>query len=55
MRSKGRGRVGTEVYIFHTYTKVFNCGLVLILLYMHIYVYVWTYLLMGSFDTEVYI
>ena len=39
----------------HIYTEVFNCGLALIRLYMHIYMYIWTYLLLGSFDTEVYI
>ena len=42
-------------YIYLIYTKVFNCGLASIRLYMHIYMYVWTYLLMGSFDIEVYI
>ena len=55
VRSKGRGSFDTKVYISHIYTEVFNCGLVLIRLYMHIYMYVWTYLHMGSFDTEVYI
>ena len=39
----------------HIYMEVFNCGLALIRLYMHIYMYIWTYLLSGSFDTEVYI
>ena len=39
----------------HIYTEVFNYGLALIGLYMHIYMYIWTYLLSGSFDTEVYI
>ena len=39
----------------HIYTEVFNCGLALIQLYMHIYMYIWTYLLLGSFDMEVYI
>ena len=55
VRSKGWGSFDTEVYIFHTYIEVFNCGLVLIRLYMHIYMYVWTYLHMGSFGTKVYI
>ena len=41
--------------MFHIYTEVFNCGLALIQLYMHIYMYIWTYLLLGSFDMEVYI
>ena len=55
MQSKGRGSFDTEVYIFHIYTEVFNCGLVLVRLYMHIYMYVWTYFHMASFGMEVYI
>ena len=51
---KGRGSFDTKVYMSHIYTEVFNCGLALILLYMHIYMYIWTYLLLGSFDMEVY-
>ena len=39
----------------HIYTEVFNYGLALIRLYMHIYMYIWEYLLLGSFDMEVYI
>ena len=35
--------------------EVFNCGLALVRLYMHIYMYIWTYVLMGSHGTEVYI
>ena len=35
--------------------EVLNYGLALIRLYMHISIYIWTYLLSGSFDTEVYI
>ena len=42
-------------YIYLIYMEGFNCGLALIWLYMHIYMYIWTYLLSGSFDTEVYI
>ena len=40
----------------HIYMEVFNYGLALIRLYMHNYMYIYrTYLLSGSFDTEVYI
>jgi hypothetical protein len=42
MRSKGNGSFDTEVYIFHIYTEVFNCGLVwngCICIFMCMYMY----------------